>query len=65
MKKNNRFSKGLNEAIRDERKAPTMYSKLRQSATPKGVRRQISGIIRDERRHGRILRRIRRLGGRG
>jgi len=48
---NHKFKSGLNEMLKDEKKAPMSYSKLRKLASNKTEKRIISGIIRDERKH--------------
>jgi rubrerythrin len=60
MKQCHKFTKHLSEAIKDEKKAPPMYSKLRTLATTKKEKAVISSIIRDEQRHGRLLKKMRR-----
>ena len=54
----NRFKKGLKAMLSDEHKAPKDYSKLSKSAPSKYVKQKIKGIQADERRHYRILKKI-------
>ena len=52
--------KRLNYLIKDEKKAPIDYRKLLKNLKYKSDKKIVKGIIRDERRHGKLLRKIRR-----
>ena len=47
----------LASAMKDERGAPIMYSKLIKTL-PKSKKKVVRGIIRDERRHLKLLKKI-------
>jgi rubrerythrin len=50
----------LKEAIIDEKIAPKQYLKIKNSLKNKGDKKVISGIIRDERRHLKAIKKIER-----
>lgn len=50
----------LSEMKKDEKKAPGEYLKLRKTLKTKADKRVISSIIKDERRHLRLLKKIKR-----
>ena len=52
------FKKELKAMLSDEKKAPKDYSKLSKSAPSKFVKNKIKGIQSDERKHYRILKKI-------
>jgi rubrerythrin len=51
-------TKLLDYLKKDEKKAPVDYRKLKESVHLKSSKKAISGIIRDEQRHRRILKKI-------
>jgi len=53
-----RFKKELKAMLSDEHKAPKDYSKLLRDAPSKCAKQKIRGIQADERRHYKILKKI-------
>jgi rubrerythrin len=51
----------LSEMMNDEKKAPYDYARLQRRLKTKRERKIISSIIRDERKHLRKLRKIKKL----
>lgn len=52
--------KQLRYLQKDEKKAPRDYRKLLKSLRYKSDKKIVRGIIKDERRHGKLLKRISR-----
>ncbi len=50
----------LTEAMRDERKAPGEYKKLAKTLKGKRDKKTIRAIIKDEKRHLKLLQKIRK-----
>ena len=50
----------LRRIAADERKAPVDYRKIRKELARAADRRKIDSIIRDERRHFRVVKQLRR-----
>lgn len=48
----------LRGLLKDERKAPAQYRRLRNEIKTTEERRAVNGIIRDEQRHARIITRL-------
>ena len=57
-----KLKKSLNSAMKDEKGAPIMYIQLRGLLKNKKDKRTIDAIIRDERKHLRNLKKIKRRG---
>jgi rubrerythrin len=55
-----KFQKELTKMLRDEKKAPRDYLKLKSLAHTKGERKVIAGIIKDERGHYSKLNKIKK-----
>jgi len=54
-----KFKKELKAMLSDEKKAPKDYSKLIRNAPSKCAKNKLKGIQADERRHYKILKKIR------
>jgi rubrerythrin len=50
-----KFKEKLRDMLKDERKAPIDYSKLKKLAHTKGEKKIFSGIIKDEKSHYKKL----------
>lgn len=55
-----RFCRLLDEMLKDEDKAPGDYSKLAKTTSSASIKKKIASIKKDERKHYRILKRIKK-----